>query len=138
MKYIVKNLPEYFKFQEKALKDPERFWGAIAESFQWKKKWDKVMNADMHKADIKWFEGAELNITENCIDRHLDERGDQTAIILDRKSTRLNSSHVRISYAAFCLKKKIHVLQTDIHSLSACCRVCVARVSSKQDAVVFV
>src|SRR5690554_3246917 len=81
MKYIVKNLPEYFKFQEKALKDPERFWGAIAESFQWKKKWDKVMNADMHKADIKWFEGAELNITENCIDRHLDERGDQTAII---------------------------------------------------------
>ncbi|WP_417266046.1 acetate--CoA ligase [Brumimicrobium sp.] len=94
MKYIVKNLPEYFKFQEKALKDPERFWGAIAESFQWKKKWDKVMNADMHKADIKWFEGAELNITENCIDRHLDERGDQTAIIFEANSPEEKAQHI--------------------------------------------
>src|SRR5690554_1043491 len=94
MKYIVKNLPEYFKFQEKALKDPERFWGAIAESFQWKKKWDKVMNADMHKADIKWFEGAELNITENCIDRHLDERGDQTAIIFEANSPEGKAQHI--------------------------------------------
>src|SRR5207249_12037215 len=66
---------------------------------------------------IKWFEDGVLNVAWNCIDRHLAKRGDQTAIIwegdnpseskhIDRKSTRLNSSHVSISYAVFCLKKK--------------------------------
>lgn len=83
MKYIVNNLPEYFKYQEIAINNPEEFWGAIAESFTWKKKWDNVLNADMHKAEIKWFEGGQLNITENCIDRHLEDRADQTAIIFE-------------------------------------------------------
>lgn len=94
MKYIVKNLPDYFKYQEKALENPELFWSEIAESFEWQKKWDTVLNADMHKADIKWFEGGQLNITENCIDRHLKERGDQTAIIIEPNSTEDTAQHI--------------------------------------------
>ena len=94
MKYIVKNLPEYFKYQELALNDPDKFWGDIAESFQWKKKWDKVLNADMHKAEIKWFEGGQLNITENCIDRHLKDRGEQTAIIFEPNNPDEKAQHI--------------------------------------------
>lgn len=94
MKYIVKNLPEYFKFQEKALANPESFWSEIAESFNWQKKWNTVLNADMHKANIKWFEGGQLNITENCIDRHLAERADETAILFEPNSTEDNAEHI--------------------------------------------
>ncbi len=94
MKYIVKNLPEYFKYQEKALENPALFWGEIAESFEWKKKWDKVMSGDMHKANLKWFEGGQLNITENCIDRHLEEKGEQTAIIFEPNSTEEKSQNI--------------------------------------------
>ncbi len=94
MKYIVNNLPEYFKYQEKALENPELFWGEIAESFEWKKKWDKVMSGDMHKANLKWFEGGQLNITENCIDRHLEEKGEQTAIIFEPNSTEEKSQNI--------------------------------------------
>lgn len=94
MKYIVKNLPDYFKYQDKALENPSLFWSEIAESFEWKKKWDKVLNADMLKADIKWFEGGQLNMTENCIDRHLKERGDQTAILFEPNSSKDEAQHI--------------------------------------------
>ena len=71
MKHIVSNYEEYEEAYMASINDPESFWGGFAEEFQWKRKWDRVVNADLHKASIKWFEGAKLNITENCIDRHL-------------------------------------------------------------------
>src|SRR5690554_2601303 len=94
MKYIVKNLPEYFKYQEKALEDPAFFWSEIAESFEWRKKWHTALDSDMKNAKIKWFDGGQLNIIENCIDRHLEKNGDKTAIIFEPNSTYEKAQHI--------------------------------------------
>ena len=77
----IKTLSEYFKKYELSEKDPESFWSEIAYSFSWKKKWDKVLDWDFEKANIKWFQNAKLNITENIFERNLKERGSKTAII---------------------------------------------------------
>src|SRR5688572_10357433 len=60
---------------------PEKFWSDIAEEFVWRKKWDTVLTWDFHKPEVKWFVNAKLNITENCIDRHLPDRANKTALI---------------------------------------------------------
>ena len=77
----IKSLSDYFKKYELSKKDPELFWSEIADSFSWKKKWDKVLDWDFEKANIKWFQNAKLNITENIFERNLKERGSKTAII---------------------------------------------------------
>ena len=80
--YHIKHLEEYFQVYRKSVRDPENFWGEIAEEhFVWRKKWDNVLSWDFKKPEIKWFEGAKLNITENCIDRHLRTRAHKPAII---------------------------------------------------------
>ncbi|PKR80592.1 acetate--CoA ligase [Brumimicrobium salinarum] len=112
MKYIVKNLPEYFKFQDKALNSPEEFWGDIASTFVWKKKWDNVLNADMVNADIKWFEGGQLNITENCIDRHLKDRGEETAIIFEPNSPTEKAQHISYNQLSVEVNKIANVLRS--------------------------
>ena len=72
----------YLEMYQQSIDDPESFWAAQANEFvSWSKPWDRVMSVDYHKADIRWFEGAELNVCYNCVDRHLETRGDQTAII---------------------------------------------------------
>ena len=82
--YHIKNLEEYYKVYQKSIQEPELFWEEIAEEhFNWYKKWDKVLSWDFKKPEVKWFEGAKLNITENCIDRHLRTRGNKTAIIFE-------------------------------------------------------
>lgn len=77
----IKTLSEYFKKYELSEKDPESFWSEIADSFSWKKKWDNVLDWDFEKANIKWFQNAKLNITENIFERNIKERGSKTAII---------------------------------------------------------
>ncbi len=81
----LKNIDEYKAMYDRSIKDPEGFWGEIAEGFYWKEKWGKVWshNYDRREGeiDIKWFEGGKTNISYNCIDRHLETRGDQRAII---------------------------------------------------------
>ena len=77
----IKTLSEYFKKYELSEKDPESFWSEIADSFSWKKKWDKELDWDFEKANIKWFQNAKLNITENIFERNIKERGSKTAII---------------------------------------------------------
>ncbi len=72
---------EYDEAYALSVKDPEGFWAAQAESFTWKKKWDKTLEWDFEKGDSQWFVGGKLNITENCLDRHLAERGNKLAII---------------------------------------------------------
>lgn len=63
---------------------PKKFWGKIAENnFTWYQKWDKVVEFDMQKAEFVWYKNAKLNITKNCIDRHLANRGDKKAIIFE-------------------------------------------------------
>ncbi|MFT4903121.1 MAG: acetyl-CoA synthetase, partial [Thalassomonas sp.] len=64
----------------KSIENPEAFWEEKAAQFSWYKKWDKVLSWDFTKPEIKWFEGGKLNITENCLDRHLENKGEQTAI----------------------------------------------------------
>lgn len=82
--YHIKHLEEYFQVYRKSVRDPESFWEEIAEEhFLWRKKWDRVLSWDFTKPDVKWFEGAKLNITENCLDRHLATRGDKTAILFE-------------------------------------------------------
>ena len=76
-----RSFEEYQTAYQASIQDPEAFWEAHAETFQWKKKWDKVLDWNFNDYQVKWFEGAQLNITENCLDRHLAERGEQTAII---------------------------------------------------------
>ena len=81
----IKDFEQYQEMYQRSIEDPEGFWGEIAEDFVWFKKWDKVWeyNYDLRKGPvgIKWFLGGKTNITVNCLDRHLDKRGDQTAII---------------------------------------------------------
>ena len=77
----IENLSEYFLAYEKSVANPENFWERVANQFFWRKKWDKVVDYDFEKADVKWFENAKLNITENMLERHLHTIGDKPAII---------------------------------------------------------
>ncbi|WP_208419843.1 acetate--CoA ligase [Paraflavitalea devenefica] len=79
--YQIRSAEQYQAAYKKSVDDPEAFWGDIASHFQWHKPWDKVLEWDFKKPTIKWFSGAQLNITENCIDRHLEKLGNKPAII---------------------------------------------------------
>jgi len=77
----INSFEEYQKTYQYSIDYPEQFWEGIANNFQWRKKWNKVLSWNFSEPNIKWFEGAKLNITENCLDRHLAENGDKPAII---------------------------------------------------------
>jgi acetyl-CoA synthetase len=77
----IKSFEEYQEAYRKSVEDPEGFWGSIAETFTWKKKWDKVLEWNFDEPKVEWFKGGRLNITENALDRHLELRGDKTAVI---------------------------------------------------------
>jgi acetyl-CoA synthetase len=79
--YQIKTAEAYAQAWQKSIDNPEAFWGEIANHFTWHQKWDKVLEWNFSEPKIEWFKGAKLNITENCIDRHLAERGEQPAII---------------------------------------------------------
>lgn len=79
--YLIDSEEKYKEIYEKSVSDPEGFWDELAKTFSWKKKWDKVLEWDFVKPDVKWFINGKLNITENVLDRHLAERGDKPAII---------------------------------------------------------
>jgi acetyl-CoA synthetase len=77
----IRTLEEYHKAYRESVEHPEKFWANIAEEFVWRKSWNKVLDWNFDGFDVKWFHGAQLNITENCLDRHLEERGNQVAIL---------------------------------------------------------
>jgi acetyl-CoA synthetase len=77
----IRNFDEYQKAYQLSLANPEKFWDEVALTFYWRRKWDETLEWNFTKPDIKWFLGGKLNITENCLDRHLDVLGDQPAII---------------------------------------------------------
>ena len=81
MSLQIKTPAQYHDAYQKSISNPDAFWGEIAEQFSWKKKWDHVSRWSFDELDIKWFEGAQLNITENCLDRHLIDKADQLALI---------------------------------------------------------
>jgi acetyl-CoA synthetase len=77
----ITSLEEYHEHYQKSVNDPEKFWGDIASTFLWRKPWDKVLEWEFKTPSIKWFQGGKLNITENCLDRHLETLGNRPAII---------------------------------------------------------
>lgn len=82
--YHIKHLEEYWQVYRKSVRNPESFWEEIAEEhFLWRKRWDQVLSWDFKKPEVKWYDGAMLNITENCIDRHLATRANKTAILFE-------------------------------------------------------
>ena len=79
--YQITNEEAYHKAYKESIEQPEQFWGNVADAFTWRKKWDTVLEWNFEEPKINWFKGAKLNITENCLDRHLEEFGDRPAII---------------------------------------------------------
>ncbi|MFN5232390.1 MAG: acetyl-coenzyme A synthetase N-terminal domain-containing protein, partial [Bacteroidota bacterium] len=79
--YQIKSLEDYHQAWKQSIASPEEFWSSIASNFHWYKKWDHVLNWNFKEPSIKWFEGGKLNITHNCIDRHLADKAHQPAII---------------------------------------------------------
>jgi len=77
----IKTFEEYQEQYDLSISNPEQFWGNIAETFQWKKKWDTVLEWNFTEPKIEWFKGGTLNITENLLDRHLATIGNKKAII---------------------------------------------------------
>jgi acetyl-CoA synthetase len=93
--YHIKHLEEYYKVYRKSVREPKVFWEEIAEEhFVWRRRWDNVLRWDFSKPEIKWYEGAQLNITENCIDRHLRTNGQKTAILFEPNNPSEAAEHI--------------------------------------------
>jgi len=107
----IKSFDQYKDVYQRSIDDPEGFWAEQADTFHWQKKWDKVLEWDFAKPDVKWFVGGTLNITENCLDRHLEKRGDQPAILWEpnkpdspHKTYTYRQLHAEVCKAANALK----------------------------------
>lgn len=96
MSFQIKTFEEYKDVYKKSIEQPEQFWGEIADNFFWKRKWTNVLNWNFSEPDIKWFEGGKLNITENCLDRHIYKNGDTPAIIWEPNDP--NEAHRILTY----------------------------------------
>lgn len=96
MEFKIDNFEQYQSIYAHSIAAPEAFWASVAEHFLWKRKWDKVLDWNFHEPQIKWFEGAQLNITENCLDRHLPEKANQPAIIWEPNNP--NEPHRVLNY----------------------------------------
>ncbi|MCB9261189.1 MAG: acetate--CoA ligase [Flavobacteriales bacterium] len=111
MNYIVSNIEEYQKAYEESVNNPEAFWDGFAKEFVWHRHWDKVLDANMHKPEIHWFVGGKLNITENCIDRHLETKGEQIAIIFEPNNPNEASQHITYRELAKNVNKTANMLK---------------------------
>ena len=92
----IRTLAEYHEAYEHSITDPAGFWAACAEPFTWRRKWDSVVQSDLVGGHNKWFDGATLNITENCLDRHLATRGNKLALIFEPNDPK--TRHLRLTY----------------------------------------
>jgi len=90
----IQSQADYQEVYQESVNHPEKFWADVAEDFVWRKKWDKVLEWDFNKPEVKWFVGGKLNITENCIDRHLATRANQTAIIWEPNDPHSESQYI--------------------------------------------
>ena len=111
MPYHLKTFAAYQNAYENASTHPETFWGEIAGNFHWFSPWKKVMDCKMEKAKFSWFQDGKTNISYNCLDRHLTERGTQTALIFEANDPKEKAEHIsytelhsRVSQMANVLK----------------------------------
>jgi acetyl-CoA synthetase len=109
--FQIKSHEQYEKAYRDSVHRPEEFWASVAEHFHWRKKWDRVLEWNFKEPNIKWFQGAKLNITENCIDRHLKTMGEQPAFIWEPNNPEdrvrvvtYNRLHKRVCQVAQMLK----------------------------------
>jgi len=109
--YQITSLGQYEQDYQKSVEQPEEFWGSVAQNFYWKKKWDKVLEWNFTEPGVKWFINGRLNITENCIDRHLKDLGEKPAIIWEPNNpddrvrvVTYNRLHKRVCQVAQMLK----------------------------------
>jgi acetyl-CoA synthetase len=107
----INSYEEYLSNYKKSIEDPTAFWSDIAKTFHWHKQWDEVLEWNFDEPSINWFKGAKLNITENCLDRHLDTNADKTAIIWEPNDPSEPAQHIsykelhqRVGVAAQMLK----------------------------------
>ncbi|MFP9098458.1 acetate--CoA ligase [Flavobacterium sp. RHBU_24] len=111
--YKVENLEQYFKHYNKSVREPRKFWDRIAdENFTWYQKWDKVVEFDMQEAEVKWFTNAKVNITKNCIDRHLAKRGNKTAILFEPNDPKEEAQHITYNELYDRVTKMANVLRS--------------------------
>lgn len=96
MSFQIKSFQEYQEAYKESVENPEKFWGEIADNFFWKRKWTNVLDWNFSEPNIKWFEGGKLNITENCLDRHIYQHGDTPAIIWEPNDP--NEAHRILTY----------------------------------------
>ncbi|MBV8325267.1 acetate--CoA ligase [Chryseobacterium sp.] len=110
--YLIEDLPQYFEDYKRSIKNPKKFWDKVADqNFVWYQRWSKVVKYDMNEAKITWFKNAKLNITKNCIDRHLAVRGDKTAIIWEPNDPKEEAQHISYNELYTRVNKTANVLQ---------------------------
>lgn len=111
--FQIKSLEEYHLAYQKSIANPSDFWADVASHFVWKKKWDHVLEWNFEEPNIKWFINGKLNITENCLDRHLESRGDQVALIWEPNDP--NELHRSFTYRElhFKVMQFAHVLKNN-------------------------
>jgi acetyl-CoA synthetase len=109
--YQITSLDQYKQAWKKSVEQPEEFWKEVAEQFYWRKKWDNTLQWNFNEPDVKWFINGKLNITENCIDRHLEKLGERPAIIWEPnnpeervRTVTYNRLHKRVCQFAQVLK----------------------------------
>lgn len=112
--YKIKDLENYFKMYRKSVREPRKFWDKVAdENFTWYQRWDKVFELDMEQAKFSWFQGAKVNIVKNCIDRHLNRRGDKTAIIFEPNDPKEEAQHISYNQLYKEVAKIANVLESE-------------------------
>lgn len=94
MNYQIKSIEEYKETYKYSIENPEEFWAEITNNFIWHKKWDKVLEWNFTEPKVEWYKGAKLNITENCLDRHLEKLKDKTAIIWEPNNPDENTRNI--------------------------------------------
>ena len=90
----INSFQEYEDQYKKSIENPSLFWEEIAQTFKWKKKWNRVLDWDFNKPKVSWFEGGKLNITENCLDRHLNSSSEKTALIWEPNNPSEEPKHI--------------------------------------------
>ncbi len=96
MNFQINSIEEYNEAYKASVETPEKFWDEIADNYQWRKRWDKTLEWNFTEPDVKWFINGKLNITENCIDRHLEQRGNKLALIWEANDPKERS--IRYTY----------------------------------------
>lgn len=117
------SLKKYQEEYEQSILTPIDFWDHQAQHFVWRRKWDKVLNYDFHKPEVQWFIGGKLNITENCIDRHLPSRAHQTAILWESNDPGEPSRRITYQELAKEVNRVANMLKT--HGVVKGDRVCI-------------